>query len=574
MPGRRSFARLPLLLLALACAVAAPATAQLAAPSQQRVMPNVVGSNVSEAMGRLAQMGIQAQVREMESRESRGTVVRQSPSAGTAIKEGTVAVLGVSTGPARTSSSDTTPAGTGGQTQPSGGGRTSGGIEVGVRPPRPGLVPDVRGMGLTMARIRLVASGLRPGAVDSGSVEGARPGRVIAQDPLPGTQVIPGRSVRLTLQRRGAVATQPPADSTPPPPPRVTLVAVPDLSGRTAAEARTIVGGARLLLGGVDSATSQSAQPGTVVGQRPAAGDSVEAGTLVTITVAREALVTVPSLTGRPPSEARGELTRAGLRPGSLTEREAPGRPAVLQQSVPAGTRVRPGTAVDLVVSAARPDTVVAVRPPAAPPVQPPAADGAPATQVDTVAKQPPIAVAPTPAPPVATVPTSAPRTTPAAPVPQREPAWTRVRWDVLAILAALLLATAGGLWWRSRVRRRVTPREMAPAAASPIIPTVTIRTASGGTRTGAQPDTPVHGGRVKVGVIAGAARAPSPEPGAAALQPARVVVRTVADESEDPLGVHPQQVLARGGAVQVSVAGGEPRLTRDEGAVILRASS
>jgi beta-lactam-binding protein with PASTA domain len=553
MRGRRSFARLPLLLaLALACVATSRAPAQIAAPSQQRLMPNVVGSSVSEAMGRLAQLGVQAQVREMESREPRGTVVRQSPAAGTAIKQGTVAVLGVSTGPSRTSND--TPANPDGQTQPADGGGTG----VGVRP---GLVPDLAGMSLTMARIRLVASGLRAGAVDSGSVEGARPGRVIAQDPLPGTQVIPGRSVRLTLQRRAPVAQQPPRDTTPtrptpppppppPPPPRVTLVAVPNLSGRTVAEARTMLGGARLLVGGIDSTAAPSARVGTVVGQRPAAGDSVEAGTFVAVIVAQEVFVTVPRLTGRPPSEARRELTRAGLRPGRLTEREAAGQPAVLQQSVPAGTRVRSGTVVDLVVSVAPP-----------------------ATPEDTVATQPSAAVVSAP-PAVTVTPPVQPAAAPAAPVPQREPpVWERVRWDILALIAALLLAIAGGLYWRSRVRRRVAPREMGPAAASPVVPTVVIRTASGGTRTGTQPDSPVNGGRVKVGVIVGVARAPSPEPGAAALQPARVMVRTVEDETEDALGAHPERVTA-GAAVQVRIADAEPRLTREEGAVILKTSS
>jgi len=576
MPGRRSPARLPILLLALACAAAAPAAAQIAAPArtQQRVMPNVVGSSASEAMGRLAQLGVQAQVREMESREARGTVVRQSPSAGTAIKQGMVAVLGVSTGPSRTPN-DTATAGAG-QTQPADDG--------GVRPPRPGVVPDVTGMSLTLARIRLVASGLRPGAVDSGSAEGARPGRVIAQDPLPGSQVNPGRSVRLTLQRRAPVAPPQPADTPtrppPPPPPRVTRVAVPDLSGRTADQARTLVGGARLLLGDVRSDTTTSARPGTVVGQRPAAGDSVEAGTLVTVTVAREALVTVPRLTGRPPSEAQRELARAGLRAGSLAQRESPGQPAVMEQSVAAGSRVRRGTVVNLVVSrapAVRRDSPVAVVPPPPPPAPPPAGDSAadvqPATAVDTV-PAPPAIVAP--APPAATVTPPAQRATPpAAPTPQPEPAvWERVRWDILALIAALLLAVAGGLYWRSRVRRRVAPREMGPAAASPVVPAVVIRTASGGTRTGSQPESPVNGGRVKVGVIAGAARAPSPEPGAAALQPARVVVRTVEDETEDALGAHPERVTA-GAAVRVRAADEpEPRFSRDEGAVILRTSS
>lgn len=575
---------LRLAVVALACALAAPsARAQLSAPTTaQRTMPNVVGMSAGDALGRLRQLGLQVDTRELASQEPRGTVVRQSPQAGTAIRQGVSATLSVSSGPSRTNQGET-----GGQTQPADG-RTEGGVDA---RPQQGLVPDLSGMSLTMARIRLLTGGLRAGRVDSGSVRGARGGRVIAQDPAAGTQVAPGRSVNLTLQRRGPEAGTQAVDSTPtpkpppppPPPPRAsTRVAVPDLSGRTVAEARTVVGRARLLLGGVDSATTSTGRVGSVVGQRPAAGDSVEPGTLVSITVARQALVVVPRLAGRSPAEARRELARAQLRAGSMTEREAPGQPGIVGQSVPAGSRVSPGTVVELVVSRAP------VVPADTPATGGPAPVPPPAPVVDSVATPRQPVVVPvdsvTAAPPLAAPAESAstaviPAPPPAPPVAARvdTPVGTRaespgrtVRWEWLAIVAALLLAAAGAIYLRSRTGRRPAPSPR-PAAASPIPSVVAVRTGGRGASTGTNPETPVGKGRVRVGLIMGETPAPEPEPGAAALRGARLMVRLAEEVRPAEEGELPARVIANAAPAEVRATAAEPVLERDEGAVILK---
>lgn len=551
MAGRTPL-RILLAVLGLALgagAVASPVAAQVAAPAaqQQRTMPAVVGMDAGPALSRLREMGMQVTVREVASSRARGTVVAQQPEAGTVIQRGMTAVLGVSSGP-RTAPPDT-----------AGGGIT-------VRPPRQGMVPDLTGMPLRLARIRLLASGLRAGAVDSGRVDGAIPGRVIAQDPRPGTQAEPGTSVRLTLQKRPA-AVPPPADSPSAPPVR-RRVAVPDVTGRTVAQARTVIGGARLLLGGVDSTVTADGPPGTIVRQRPEAGDSVEPGTFVAVTTAREALVVVPRVVGRPPSEARRALARAELRPGSIREREAPGAVAVLSQSVPAGTRVRPGTVVDLVIS--RAPVVPADTPrtggPAPVPAPPPVVDSVPIAQPesastgDSVVVTPPVLVAPPPSP-------APPPAAPASP-PPAEPATRTVPWPWLAIVAAALLAIVGGLYVRSRVRRRAV-RRPPPVVPSPVPPIVTVRASAGESHAGTAPETPVGKGRVRIGVIVGDAIAPQPQAGEAALTPVRVTVQ-VHDGDGDALGAHPERVV-EGGAVEVRVTDAEPVLARDEGNAILK---
>jgi beta-lactam-binding protein with PASTA domain len=533
------------------------AFAQLTA-ARQATMPAVVGLTEDQARARLQQFQLSIDVTPVASAQPQGTVVAQRPGPGTAIKQGARAVLSVSRGPDRQ------------QEQPDR--QTDGGSSS-----REARVPDLTGMTPTLARIALIAARLIPGSIDSADAPGVRAGRVVGQRPEAGAVVPAGTRVQLTLARRAPAAEptpQPPAPD-PPPPPRPTLVAVPDLAGRTVAEARRATGGARLLLGEVDSIAA-SGTPGTVVRQRPAAGDSVQPGTFVSITVARQALVTVPRLAGRSPSAARGELIRAGLRPGTLTEREAAGEPSVLEQSVAAGSRVTPGTVVNLVVS--HPPHVAPTPPPAPPPLTrpdspavavappppaPPAVDSAPAARIDSVL--PPAVV---PAPPAVVAPVAPPAVRADTPRPTPSAAGPALRWEWLAGLAALLLLVlAAALLLRSRARR-ATPRTAPPVAAAPV-PIVTVRAATGETRTAAGPESPVGKGRVKVGFVMGDSRTPEPEAGSAALAPARVVVR-METEDEDALGAHPQRVLA-GGPARVSVAAGEPTLTRDEGAVILK---
>lgn len=555
MPGRTSF-RLLLLLAALAIGLgpAAPAAAQLTAGvPQQRTMPAVVGMESSRAITGLRQMGMQVEVREVASSRARGTVISQTPEAGTVIRQGITAVLGVSTGP-RTSTRDTTPA-----REPVDDG--------GVRPPRMGEVPDLTGMALRLATFRLLAAGLRVGTVDSGSVRGATPGRVIAQDPRAGTQVAPGRVVNLTLQRRPAPVT-PPADTTPTPPSRPTRVVVPNLDGRTAAQARTALGGARLLLGEVDSVVTRDGAPGTIVRQFPVAGDSVEPGRFVSVTIARDALVTVPRVIGRAPSEARRALGDAELRAGSLTERERPGAITVLEQSIPAGTRVRPGTVVNLVISRA-PVVIPADTPrtggPAPVPPPPPVVDsgplvGQPAVPAESAVVTPPIVVAP-PAAPV-TAPQAAPVSPPQPAVAERP----TIPWLWIAIAGLVILA--GASYWRSRASRRAV-RPAVPVAVPPV-PVVILRATGGEGRTESGSETPVGKGRVRVGLIAGQARAPEPTPGDAALGAARVTVRM--DESvAEGQGMRPMRVITPGAPMTVRVIDSEPALDRDEGAAILK---
>jgi beta-lactam-binding protein with PASTA domain len=187
-------------------------------------------------------------------------------------------------------------------------------------------------MSLNAARLRLIAAGVRPGRVDSIASGDARPGTVVAQGPAPGTTVIPGYAVRITLAR-------------------AEVVAVPDLSGATMATARARLEEARLTVGAVDSTESERSA-GTVIAQQPAAGTTVAPGAAVAVSLAASRLVAVPDVAGQPLARATATLRNAGLRVGEVDTATARGEPSsVLRQTVAAGERVKPGTSVGLVVA-------------------------------------------------------------------------------------------------------------------------------------------------------------------------------------------------------------------------------
>ena len=204
------------------------------------------------------------------------------------------------------------------------------------------------------------------------------------------------------------------------------LVAAPDLSDLTLDEAGAALEKAGLTLGGVDGEPSKDVPPGAVVGQDPGAGEKVERGAAVRLTLSSgpEGQADGPDPAGREPAaggagagsgapdptaeeplavpdfssvgveEATRALAAAGCSVAGTTEVPSP-EPAgtVLGTDPPVGTAVEPGTPVTLVVSAG-PSPAGAVGAGAAgqyqygPPPAPPA-DAAPAAPDDPAPVEP-----------------------------------------------------------------------------------------------------------------------------------------------------------------------------------------
>ncbi|HEX8691799.1 MAG TPA: PASTA domain-containing protein [Longimicrobium sp.] len=310
LPALLAFA---LLAAAAALTVPGPARAQDITAARRLQVPNVVGRTLDEATAVLARAGIKvAGTETVTASAPGGTVVRQSPGAGSVVPAGTTATLFVSSG----------------QRDPQQEGQDT------ASRPRLVTVPPLVGQSLRTADVALALLGLRRGQVDSVDSQ-ARPGRIVTQEPAAGARVPRGTPVRLTLAR--AAAQQ--------------AVAVPDLDGRTVDEAEALLARVKLVLGPIDSLDSGRPE-GQVVRQRPAAGTEVAPGSRVGVSVARSALVRVPAVTGQPLARAGAMLREAGLRaagPDTVTARGEPG--TVVRQSVAAGELVRPGTAVRLSVA-------------------------------------------------------------------------------------------------------------------------------------------------------------------------------------------------------------------------------
>lgn len=206
-------------------------------------------------------------------------------------------------------------------------------------------VPDVRGEPLEGARELLDRVGIRVRTVRTVPVDpGAMtyvppaPGTVVRQRPSAGSPVERGASATLWVAEHAEGAAE--------------TVEVPGVVGLPLEEA---VGRMKEAGIGVSDVVRvrDDAPAGTVVEQQPTPGERVPPGSSAVLAVAEGVEVRVPELRGTPLPEARERLAAAGLEAARISEMEA-GEPAgtVLRQSPAPGRSVRPGTGVDLAVSA------------------------------------------------------------------------------------------------------------------------------------------------------------------------------------------------------------------------------
>jgi serine/threonine-protein kinase len=94
---------------------------------------------------------------------------------------------------------------------------------------------------------------------------------------------------------------------------------------------------------------------GTVVGQDPPPGAFLARGSAIAVRITRgKPQVVVPNVAGMPVGQARDVLSRAGVRPGDISYRAAPGSEPnrVIATDPPAGTKVDIGARVDLIAAA------------------------------------------------------------------------------------------------------------------------------------------------------------------------------------------------------------------------------
>jgi beta-lactam-binding protein with PASTA domain/predicted Ser/Thr protein kinase len=266
-------------------------------------VPNVVGADQPSAELALRNEGFRVDTNSRTSSRPRNTVIGQDPPGGSRAEEGSTVTLTVSEGPAVA------------------------------------RVPAVEGLTFVSARRRLARAGFEVSRRDETSDTVPR-GRVVRSSPAEGTESERGSTVTLVVSSGREQVT------------------VPDVTGGSEDEARSALGdrGLRVAVRREDSA---SEDPGTVLRQEPAAGTRVDAGSTVTITVAREPQeVEVPDVTGEPQADAIARLSDEGFRIRQRT-RELPseeGDGVVLEQD-PAGGRARRGSTVTITVGQFTPST-------------------------------------------------------------------------------------------------------------------------------------------------------------------------------------------------------------------------
>lgn len=283
-----------------------------------RAVPTVVSLPQATATARVTRAGFDARVRFASSPRRKGMVIRQQPLGGTRLAAGGTVLLTVSGGTPKLA------------------------------------VPKVEGLPVAKAVRRLRAAGLE---TRQKVVFARQPsGTVVRQAPASGVGVRKGTEVLLTVSRG---------------PQRV---AVPAVVGKTRAQAVELLKGAGL----VPAVFSVPAalQPGTVVAQRPAAGERAPKGSRVRINVSKgqpatpggggttattattataggggTAKVDVPDVVGAKQLAAQRRLRAAGfvVRTSYVTSSHPQG--TVVSQSPAAGTSAARGSTVAIRIS-------------------------------------------------------------------------------------------------------------------------------------------------------------------------------------------------------------------------------
>lgn len=194
-------------------------------------VPDVKGKTLVEAEAILKDNNLDFTLKEeFDAKVPTGTVIKQSPGAGSHVKAGRKIQLTVSKGA------------------------------------EPGVVPDLKGKNLAEATEMLHAAKLAVGKVIVQYKEGAAQGAVLSQDIEAGKKVAAGTKVDLVVNISKGQSV------------------VPDLKGLTLSDARERLSSMGLMVGSVTT-KEDSAPKGTVIGAEPEFGKVLSEGSVVTLIV-------------------------------------------------------------------------------------------------------------------------------------------------------------------------------------------------------------------------------------------------------------------------------------------------
>ena len=171
-------------------------------------------------------------------------------------------------------------------------------------------------------------------------------GTILSQSPEADTQVKKGQTVKVNVSRGSSDAS------------------VPLLSGVTQATAQSMLEKAGYALGEISGEHSESIPEGLVISQNPPAGEPLEKGAKVNITVSlgpsqggAGSMTTVPNVTQKTLDTARAEIEKAELELGTVTEQASSTVAAgkIISQSLSPGSQVEKGSEIKLIISTGAP---------------------------------------------------------------------------------------------------------------------------------------------------------------------------------------------------------------------------
>jgi beta-lactam-binding protein with PASTA domain len=286
-------------------------------------VPSVTGQSEAAAATTLRRAGlVPVPALTASATVASGTVIGETPPAGSVVGKGTRVTISVSIGPGSSA------------------------------------LLNVVGLTAAQATAKLKAAGFKPTTETQSSATVAS-GRVISTDPPAGTELQAGSQVTVVVSGGPAQTT------------------VPDVVGQSKAAAEATLANAKLSTGTITQKTTTEQSPGTVLEQSPSAGSSLTAGGTVDLTVAQAPKeVAVPSVVGAAKAAASSALEHAGFKVKAVPRAtsEPSQRGVVLEQSPAGGAHARKGATVTIEVGELAPTTTTTPTTPASP--IPPAASG------------------------------------------------------------------------------------------------------------------------------------------------------------------------------------------------------
>ena len=201
-----------------------------------------------------------------------------------------------------------------------------------------GVVPEIVGMSEADARAALKEAGFDADPQPAQNSSTVPAGKVISQDPAPGTELEKGKKVKF-VPSRGAE-----------------IVAVPDVTGNDTATAEGILANAGFFMEVTDD-YSDSVAEGLIISQNPGPGIKTEKGSTVTVvrSLGKKIVpISVPNVVGVRADTAQTLLQNAGLT-STLDYKKTNNTGNVVSQNPTGGTSVNPGTSVTLTVDADAP---------------------------------------------------------------------------------------------------------------------------------------------------------------------------------------------------------------------------